>query len=69
MEKIQIYLRKQELDVLREAAARSGRSVAELEREAICKVVAKPSASGPVAISDCRPGRASIEHERVHDQP
>ena len=29
MEKTQVYLRKEELDALREAAARSGRSIAE----------------------------------------
>ena len=41
MEKIQIYLGKEELDALRKAAARSGRSVAELVRDAIRKVVLK----------------------------
>src|SRR5947208_3468798 len=39
MEKIQVYLRKEELDALRVAAKRSGRSVAELVREAVRKVV------------------------------
>jgi hypothetical protein len=34
MEKIQIYRRKEELDPLREAAARSGRSVA-IEHDSI----------------------------------
>ncbi len=34
MEKIQVYLPKEELDALRKAAARSGRSVADLVREA-----------------------------------
>jgi len=37
MEKTQVYLRKEELDALRKAAARSGRSVAELVRYAIRK--------------------------------
>jgi hypothetical protein len=50
MEKTQIYLRKEELEALRTAAARSGRSVAEIVRDAIRKVVLKPQASGPVAI-------------------
>jgi predicted DNA-binding protein len=39
MEKTQVYLPKEELDALREAAKRSGRSVAELVREAIRTVV------------------------------
>ena len=69
MEKTQIYLRKEELDALREAAARSGRSVAEIIREAIRQVVLKPQASGPVAIWDGRPKRTSIDHDSVHDEP
>jgi hypothetical protein len=69
MEKTQVYLRKEELDALRKAAARSGRSVAELVREAIRKVVLKPQAAGPVAIWDGEPGRTSIDHDSVHDKP
>ncbi len=69
MEKIQVYLQKEELDALRKAAARSGRSVAELVREAIRKVILKTPASGPVAIWDGEPRRPSIEHDTVHDEP
>lgn len=70
MEKTQVYLRKEELEALREAAARSGRSVADLVREAIRKVVLKPQASsGPVAVWDGEPRRTSIEHDSVHDEP
>ena len=69
MEKTQVYLRKEELDALRKAAARSGRSVAELVRDAIRKTVLKPQAAGPVAIWDGEPKRASIEHDSVHDEP
>jgi hypothetical protein len=69
MEKIQVYLRKEELDTLRKAAARSGRSVAELVREAIRKVVLKPQPAGPVAIWDGEPKRTSIDHDSVYDQP
>ncbi len=68
MEKAQICLRKEELDALRSAAARSGRSVAELVRDAIRKVVLKPPAAGPVAIWDGEPKRSSIEHDSVHDE-
>src|SRR5579863_2135162 len=52
MEKTQVYLRKEELNALRKAAARSKRSVAALVREAIRKVVLMPPAEGPVAIWD-----------------
>jgi hypothetical protein len=69
MVKTQVYLRKEELDALRKAAERSGRSVAELVRDAIRKTVLKPRASGPVAIWDGEPKRTSIEHDSVHDQP
>ena len=69
MEKTQVYLPKEELDALRKAAARSGRRVAELVREAIRKVVLKPSVAGPVAIWDGEARRSSIEHDTVHDEP
>ena len=63
MEKTQVYLRKEELAALRKAAARSGRSVADLVRDAIRKVVLKPHATGPVAIWDGEPKRLSVEHD------
>jgi hypothetical protein len=69
MEKTQVYLPKEELDALREAAARSGRSVAEIIREAIRQVVLKPRAGGPVAIWDGQPKRTSIDHDSIHDEP
>jgi hypothetical protein len=63
MEKTQVYLRKEELDALRKAAARSKRSVAALVREAVRKVVLMPPTEGPVAIWDGEPKRSSIEHD------
>jgi Arc/MetJ-type ribon-helix-helix transcriptional regulator len=68
MEKTQVYLPKEELDALRDAAKRSGRSVSELVREAIRKVLLKPNLAGPIAIWDGAPKRASLEHDRVHDE-
>jgi len=69
MEKTQVYLRKEELEALRKTAARTGRSVADLVREAIRTVVLKPQAVGPVAIWDGEPKRTSIDHDSVHDDP
>jgi len=69
MEKTQVYLHKEELDALREAAARSGRSVAELVRDAVRKVVLKPRKAGPVGIWDGKPKRSSHAHDSVHDEP
>jgi plasmid stability protein len=68
MEKTQVYLPKEELDALRKAAARSGRSVADLVREAIRKVVLKPQARGPVAIWDGEPKRPSHDHDSIYDE-
>jgi hypothetical protein len=69
MEKIQVRLPKEELDALRKAAARSGRSVAGLVREAIRKAVIKTQTTSPVAIGDGEPKRASFEHDSIHDEP
>jgi hypothetical protein len=69
MEKTQIYFRKEELQALRAAAARSGQSVAALVRDAVRKLVLKPTAAGPVAIWDGKPKRSSLEHDTVHDEP
>lgn len=69
MEKTQVYLRKEELVALRAAAARSGRSIADIIREAIRKVVLKPGSDGPVAIWDGEPKRPSSDHDSVHDEP
>jgi len=68
MEKTQVYLRKEELEALRQAAARSGRSIAELIREAIRKTVLKPATAGPVAIWDGKPKRISVEHDSIYDE-
>ena len=69
MVKTQVYLREEELAALHEAAARSGRSVAELVRDAIRKVVLKPQAEGPVGIWDGKPRRTSVEHDSIYDRP
>lgn len=68
MEKTQVYLRKEELEALRAAAKRSGRSVADLIREAIRQTVLKPQASGPVALWDGEPRRTSVEHDSIYDE-
>jgi hypothetical protein len=68
MVRTQVYLREEELDALREIAARSGRSVAEVVRAAIRKVVLNPQASGPVALWDGEPRRTSIQHDSIYDE-
>ncbi|MGR2688758.1 ribbon-helix-helix domain-containing protein [Pelomicrobium sp. P1] len=80
MEKTQIYLRKKELAALREAARRSGRSVADLVREAIRKTVLKPggkarSPSGtanpnafPPTTTACTTSRDTARRGRIRRQ-
>jgi hypothetical protein len=67
MEKTQVYLPSEELAALRKVAARSGRSVADLIREAIRRQVPRPPAKGPVALWDGEPKRTSFDHDSVHD--
>jgi hypothetical protein len=69
MEKTQIYLRKEELDALREEAERSGRSVAEVVREAIRKVVLKPGGDDFVGLWAGALRKSSVEHDSIYDDP
>lgn len=69
MVKTQVYLRAEELDALHRVARRSGRSVADLVREAIRKAWLRPEARGPVALWDGKPSRTSAEHDRIYDEP
>ena len=69
MEKTQVYLRSDEMAALRKAAARTGRSIADLIREAVRKTVLKPDLGGPVAIWDGEPKRSSLDHDSIYDEP
>ena len=63
MGRIQVPLSDEDLNLLRQTAARSGRSVADLVHEAIRRVWLRPTASGPVALWDGTPARALIYHD------
>lgn len=69
MVKTQVYLRPEELDALHRTARRSGRSVADLVREAIRCVWLRRPARGPVALWDGVPTRTSVEHDTIYDEP
>ena len=69
MIKTQIYLPEEDLKALRRAAKRSGRSVSDLVREAICRVWLPAPADGPVALWDGTPTRTSVEHDAIYDDP
>ena len=69
MVKTQVYLRSEELDALHGAAERSGRSVADLVREAIRRVSLRPDTQGPVALWDGPTSHTSVEHDHIYDEP
>lgn len=69
MAKTQVYLRSEELDALHGVAERSGRSVADLVREAIRRVWLRPEAQGPVALWDGMPSHTSVDHDHIYDEP
>ena len=71
MVKTQVYLREEELEALRAAANRSGRSVADLVREAIRRVWLRPGIEPeePVGLWDGEPRRTSSEHDSIYDDP
>ena len=68
MVKTQISLPEQDLKALRETAKRSGRSVADLVREAIRRVWLPPPSDGPVALWDGVPTGTSVEHDEIYDE-
>jgi len=68
MKNTQVYFPKEELEALRAAAARCGRSVADLVREAVRKTVLKPASTGPVALWDGEPKRTSADHDSIYDR-
>lgn len=63
MGRMQVPLPDEGLNLLRQTAARSGRSVADLVHEAIRRVWLRPTVAGPVALWDGIPGHASIYHD------
>lgn len=69
MVKTQVYLREEELAALREAALRSGCSMAELVREAVRRVWLRPQKQGPVGLWDGEPKLTSAEHDSIYDEP
>lgn len=70
MVKTQIYLPEDDLKALRDTAQRSGRSMADLVREAIREVWLRPDpvSRGPVALWDGIPSRTAVEHDAIYDE-
>jgi hypothetical protein len=68
MVKTQVYLRKQDLAELHRVARRTGRSVADLIRDAIRRTWLSGPARGPVALWDGVPGRDAADHDAIYDE-
>jgi aminoglycoside phosphotransferase len=71
MTKTQVYLTEDDLGALHELSERTGKSVAELIREAIRTVWLRPSPGdlGPVSIWSGPIRRTSSEHDSIYDEP
>ena len=63
-----MYLPEGDLAALHEAAARNGRSVADLIREAIRRVWVRPESAGPVALWDKPTMHSSSDHDSIYDE-
>lgn len=68
MVKTQVYLPEEELAALHRMARRTGKSVAELVREAVRRVWLRPEGKGPVALWDGEPRRTSVDHDSIYDE-
>lgn len=68
MTKTQVYLHEEELAALHAAARQTGRSMADLVREAVRQVWLRPASEGPVALWDGEPRRCSVEHDAIYDE-
>ena len=67
MIKRQVYFREEEFELLQTAAERSGRSVADLVREAVRRVWLRPKSEGPVALWDGPTAHTAMEHDTIYD--
>ena len=67
MAKTEVYLCEEEHEALRRIADETGRSVAELIREAIRHTWLEPPGDGPVRLWDGPVARSSVEHDHIYD--
>ena len=70
MTKTQIYFPEEDLEALHETARRTGKSVAQLVREAVRQVWMPPAENrGPVGLWNKRAKKTSVEHDSIYDNP
>ena len=68
MIKRQVYFPEDEFERLQSTARRSGRSVADLVREAVRRVWLRPEPDGPVGLWDGPAARSAMEHDTIYDR-
>jgi Ribbon-helix-helix protein, copG family len=69
MVKTQVYLPKDELRALHRAAKRSGKSVAQLVRDAVRQSCLPATAAGPVGLWEGDVRATSFDHDAIYDRP
>ncbi len=69
MIKRQVYFQEEEFALLQQTAKSSGRSVADLVREAVRRVWLDSEPKGPVALWDGPVRIPSTEHDSIYDRP
>ena len=68
MIKTQVYFQERDLKALHRVARKSGKSVAELIREAVRQTWLRAAPTGPVALWDGQT-RPSSDHDSIYDEP
>lgn len=69
MVKTQVYFRKEELQALHRAAKRSGKSLAQLVRDAVRRTCLAAEAKGPIGLWDGDVRVTSVDHDSIYDAP
>ena len=69
MIKRQVYFQEEEFALLQQTARHSGRSVADLVREAVRRVWLDSAPEEPVALWDGPVRVPSTEHDSIYDHP
>ena len=69
MTKTQVYLPKSELRELHRVAKRTGKSVAQLVREAVRRSCLPTASSGLIGLWDGAVRKTSFDHDSIYDQP
>jgi len=69
MVKTQVYFQPEELRALHRAAKRTGKSVAQLVREAVRRSCVPSDAEAPVGLWDGEVRVTSVDHDSIYDAP